>query len=228
MTSTVWWQSSTSTKVYYEIKQNLGNFAATRCFCFSSETSMTVFHFAGRKPPKCFKCGKMSHSVKHWHRVIGITTGTMWQSCRKRSWARTSLTSKRRRTATSAAPRRRSRHPFRRRGAPERKRNWLSFTQTCSHPFSRSPTMVFSTQSASSTVTAFRGSIPNDSKHEVTAKLQRFIIDVGRPGTLVSDGALEFKSKHLSDLCTSNGIKQEFSAPHTREENGKIERVWGM
>ena len=65
------------------------------------------------------------------------------------------------------------------------------------------------------------------SKDEVTAKLQRFIIDVGRPGTLVSDGALEFKSKQFSDLCTSNGIKQEFSAPYTPEENGKIERAWG-
>ena len=68
---------------------------------------------------------------------------------------------------------------------------------------------------------------PMKSKDEVTAKLQRFIIDVGRPGTLVSDGALEFKSKQFSDLCTSNGIKQEFSAPYTPEENGKIERAWG-
>ena len=36
------------------------------------------------------------------------------------------------------------------------------------------------------------------SKDEVTTKLQRFIIDVGRPGSLVSDGALEFKSKQFS------------------------------
>ena len=68
---------------------------------------------------------------------------------------------------------------------------------------------------------------PMKSKNEVTAKLQRFIIDVGRPVTFVSDGALEFKSKQFSDLCTSNGIKQEFSAPYTPEENGKIERAWG-
>ena len=40
---------------------------------------------------------------------------------------------------------------------------------------------------------------PMKSKDEVTAKLQRFIIDVGRPGTLVSDGALEFKSKQFND-----------------------------
>ena len=55
------------------------------------------------------------------------------------------------------------------------------------------------------------------SKDEITAKLQRFI--------MVSDGALEFKSKQFSDLCRSNGIKQEFSAPYTPEENGKIERA---
>ena len=65
------------------------------------------------------------------------------------------------------------------------------------------------------------------SKDEVAAQLQQFIIDVGRPGTLISDGALECKSKHFSDLFTSNGIKQEFSAPFTPEENGKIERAWG-
>ena len=68
---------------------------------------------------------------------------------------------------------------------------------------------------------------PMKSKDEVTTKLQRFIIDVGRPGTLVSDGALEFKLKQFSDLCTSNGIKQEFSAPYTPEENSKIERARG-
>ena len=56
---------------------------------------------------------------------------------------------------------------------------------------------------------------PMESKNEVTTKSQRFIIDIGRPGTLVSDEALDFKSKQFSDLCTSNGIKQEFSAPYT-------------
>ena len=72
---------------------------------------------------------------------------------------------------------------------------------------------------------SFRGSILNESKDEVNAKLQRFIIDVGTHSTLVSDGALEFKSKQFSDLCTSNGIKQEFSAPYTPDENGKAERA---
>ena len=64
------------------------------------------------------------------------------------------------------------------------------------------------------------------SKDEVTAKLQRFFIDFGRPGTSISDGDLVFKSKQFSDLCTSNGIKQKFSAPYIPGENGKIERAW--
>ena len=62
------------------------------------------------------------------------------------------------------------------------------------------------------------------SKDEDTAKLQRFIIEVGRPGTLVSDGALELKSKQFNDLCTTNGIKQEFSTPYVPEENGKLSK----
>ena len=66
-----------------------------------------------------------------------------------------------------------------------------------------------------------------ESKDEVTAKLQRFIIDVVRSGTFVLYGALELKSKQFSDFCTSNGIKREVSAPYTPEENGKIEQAWG-
>ena len=49
---------------------------------------------------------------------------------------------------------------------------------------------------------------------------------MGIPDTLVSDNAMEFKSKVFSNLCVRNGIRQEFSAPYTPEENGKIERVW--
>ena len=49
------------------MKQDLVNFAATRGLCGSSETSMTAFYSAGRKPPKCFKCGKMGHRAKHCH-----------------------------------------------------------------------------------------------------------------------------------------------------------------
>ena len=54
-------------KGYYDMEQYLVNFAATRGLCVSSETSMTAFHSAGRKPPKCFKCGMMGHRAKDCH-----------------------------------------------------------------------------------------------------------------------------------------------------------------
>ena len=68
---------------------------------------------------------------------------------------------------------------------------------------------------------------PMRSKDEVLGKLELFLADVGKPQTLVSDGALEFKSRGFSDKCRKNGIRQEFSAPYTPHENGKIGRVWG-
>lgn len=68
---------------------------------------------------------------------------------------------------------------------------------------------------------------PMRSREEVPEKLEQFFADVGTPKTLVSDGALEYKSKLFSDLCRKNGVRQEFSAPYTPQENGKIERIWG-
>ena len=68
---------------------------------------------------------------------------------------------------------------------------------------------------------------PMKTRDEVLHWTQRFFCDVGKPRTLVSDGALEFKSKDFRKLCAENGTRQEFSAPYTPEENGKIERIWG-
>ena len=54
-------------KGYYEVRQYVDNFAATRGLFDSSETSMTAFHSTRRKPPKCFKCGKMGDGAKVCH-----------------------------------------------------------------------------------------------------------------------------------------------------------------
>ena len=76
-------------KGYYEMKQDFVNFAATRGLCVPSETSMTTFHSAGRKPPKCFKCGKMGHRAKDCHSRETRTCfncgqkGRLASSCRK-------------------------------------------------------------------------------------------------------------------------------------------------
>ena len=76
-------------KRYYEMKQHLINFATTRGLSVSSETSMTAFHSAGRKPPKCFKCGKMGPRFKDCHSRETRTCfncgqkGHLASSCRK-------------------------------------------------------------------------------------------------------------------------------------------------
>ena len=66
---------------------------------------------------------------------------------------------------------------------------------------------------------------PMRTRNEVIEKLELFIADVGSPGTLVSDGAQEYKSRGFNEVCRKNGIRQEYSAPYTPQENGKIERV---
>ena len=68
---------------------------------------------------------------------------------------------------------------------------------------------------------------PMRTRDEVLEKLKLFIADVGSPGTLVSDGAQEYKSRGFNEVCRKNGIRQEYSATYTPQENGKIERVWG-
>ena len=68
---------------------------------------------------------------------------------------------------------------------------------------------------------------PSWTRDEVIEKLELFIADEGSPGTLVSDGAQEYKSRGFNEVCRKNGIRQEYSAPYTPQEDSKIERVWG-
>ena len=68
---------------------------------------------------------------------------------------------------------------------------------------------------------------PMRTRDQVIERLELFIADVCSPGTLVSDGAQEYKTRGFNELCRKNGIRHEYSAPYTPQENGKIERVLG-
>ena len=64
-------------------------------------------------------------------------------------------------------------------------------------------------------------------KDESLNWFKQFIADVGKPRTIVTDGAKEYNSKAWNDFCRDNGIRHEVSAPYIPEDNGKIERTWG-
>ena len=170
----------------------------------------------------------MSHSVKHWHQVMGhnnwndvgklqhVTDGMKISGSQKGANCNVCSTEKAKRApvpktwGTRAKTRLAIVHT-----------DVLGPIQQESHEGFRYAVGFIDSYSR------FGAVYPMKSKDEVAAKLQEFIINVGKPSVLVSDGALEFKSKLFRGLCTSNGIKQEFSAPYTPEENGKIERAWG-
>ena len=65
------------------------------------------------------------------------------------------------------------------------------------------------------------------SRDEVFEKFEQFFADIGQPGTLVCDGAGKYVSNDIKQLCRRKGVRLEFSAPHTPQENGKVERNWG-
>ena len=64
-------------------------------------------------------------------------------------------------------------------------------------------------------------------RDEVLDKLKQFCADVGKQGTLVSDGCGEYISNEFKRYCRKQGIRLENSAPYTPQEKGKIERIWG-
>ena len=65
------------------------------------------------------------------------------------------------------------------------------------------------------------------SRDEAFEKFEQCFADIGQPGTLVCDGAGEYVSNDIKQLCRRKGVRLEFSAPYTRQENGKVERNWG-
>ena len=64
-------------------------------------------------------------------------------------------------------------------------------------------------------------------RDKVSDKFKQFCADVGKPGTLVSNGGGEYISNEFKRYCGNQGIRFENSAPYTPQENGKIERIWG-
>ena len=63
---------------------------------------------------------------------------------------------------------------------------------------------------------------PMKSKDEVLEKLKLYLAVMSKPLTLISEGALEFKSRGSSDLWRKNGIPPKFTPPYIPQENGKI------
>ena len=63
-------------------------------------------------------------------------------------------------------------------------------------------------------------------RDEAFEKVEQFFADIGQPGTLFCDGAGEYVSNDIKQLCRRKGVRLEFSAPYTPQENGKVERNW--
>ena len=62
---------------------------------------------------------------------------------------------------------------------------------------------------------------------EATEKIERFIVNVGFPHTLISDGAGEYIGQKIRRVCRKQKLDLETSAPYFPQENGRIERVCG-
>ncbi len=58
------------------------------------------------------------------------------------------------------------------------------------------------------------------SRDDVLDKFEQFCYVIGKPGTIVADGAKEFVSRDFQSFCREEGIRRGTSAPYTPEENG--------
>ena len=65
------------------------------------------------------------------------------------------------------------------------------------------------------------------SRDEAFEKVGQFFADIGQPETLVCDGAGEYVSNDIKQLCRQKGVRLEFSTLYTPQENRKVERIWG-
>ena len=61
----------------------------------------------------------------------------------------------------------------------------------------------------------------------VIEEFKKVLVRFGLPKHLVTDNGTQFTSKEFRDFCTSNGIKQSFTAPHHPATNGAAENFVG-
>ena len=59
-------------------------------------------------------------------------------------------------------------------------------------------------------------------RDECLTKLELFVADVGVPRTLVTDGAMEYKSGAFEMFCRARSFRNELSTPYVPEDNGKV------
>jgi hypothetical protein len=65
-----------------------------------------------------------------------------------------------------------------------------------------------------------------NTRDEAATQMENYICQLGKPQTIVSDNAKEFRYGEFAQLCKTNHIRQEFTADYTPEENGKAERLF--
>lgn len=71
---------------------------------------------------------------------------------------------------------------------------------------------------------------PMKQKSDATEKFQLFLQDFGQRPTCIksirADNAQEYKAGTFAAMCANLQIRQEFSTPHTPQQNGLVERRW--
>ena len=55
--------------------------------------------------------------------------------------------------------------------------------------------------------------------------VKRFVADMGIPRALRTDNGTEYSNSMFVDFCNSLGIRREFTASYTPQQNGPVERA---